>query len=76
MVSCDTCDHTMHGHSAGWFWCPVCGALRNPEGRHIEALLVSRAQKVLRQIADGPEDSGTLAVTYLREACLPPDQRG
>ncbi len=27
-MACPTCDHTMKGLGAEWFWCPRCGTLR------------------------------------------------
>ena len=73
-MSCETCYYTMYSVGVGWAWCPRCGTLRNPDGLQSAPKIVPRAKAVLRQIAGGPEDSGTHAVVSLRESL--PGERG
>lgn len=69
-MGCDTCDHAMHSVGVGWAWCPRCGTMKNPDGLQAAPKIVPRAKAVLRQIEDGPEDSGTHAVASLMESCV------
>lgn len=69
-MRCNTCEQTMQGFSAGWFWCSRCGTLRTGDGKQTSPTGVAAARAVLRQIADGPEDVGSSAVAGLRDAVL------
>jgi len=76
MMVCEICDRRMAELDNDKGWCSHCGTVQLLPGVQQAPMLAYSAIAVLRQIADGPEDSGTHAVESLREACLSPSERG
>lgn len=52
-MACPTCDKTMQGLGARWFWCPSCGTILNAENRELSTEMPSGVRVVRACLARG-----------------------